>query len=72
MRDARRLIRGGDCPAVAGDAGARSSAAGIANAHKAANPADAAGTINRLSRREALPNGIASFNVVEQRAFGAP
>jgi hypothetical protein len=69
MRDACRLIRGRDCPA---EAVARSSVAGIANAHKAANPADAAGTINQLSRRAAFPNGIASFNVVEQRAFGAP
>ena len=56
MRDACRLIRGRDCPAKAGDAGARSSVAGTANEHKGANSADAAGAINQLSSRKALPS----------------
>jgi hypothetical protein len=72
MRDACRLIRRWDCPAKAGDAGARSSVAGTANEHKAANSADAAGAINQLSSRKVLPNGVASHNVVQQREFGAP
>jgi hypothetical protein len=44
---------------------------GIANEHKAANSADAAGAINQLSSRKLLPNGVASHNVVQQREFGA-
>jgi hypothetical protein len=56
MKDACRLIRGRDCPAKASDAGARSSVTETANEHKAANSADAAGAINQLSSRKALPN----------------
>src|SRR5207237_5143292 len=57
MKDACRLIRGRDCPPRRAMR-ARSSVVGTANEHKAANSADAAGVINQLSSRKALPNGV--------------
>jgi hypothetical protein len=71
MRDACRLIRDRIAPPKRAMR-ARSSVAGTANEHKAANSADAADAINQLSRRKALANAAASHNVVEQRSMALP